>query len=82
MTTCARSQLDAEQRGYFNPQCFSKDNWNYSLGFRSQHDAGAQFVFADGSVHFVPQTVNYNTYHIWELATTECRSRTTSKSAA
>lgn len=62
MTTCARSQLDAEQRGYFNPQCFSKDNWNYSWGFRSQHDAGAQFVFADGSVHFVPQTVNYNTY--------------------
>lgn len=64
MTTCARSQADAEQRGYFNPQCWQKSNWNYSWGFRSSHDAGAQFLFADGSVHFVPQTINYNTYQL------------------
>ena len=62
MTTCARSQQEAVERGYLNPQCWQKDNWNYSWGFRSQHPAGAQFVFVDGSVHFIPKTINYNTY--------------------
>jgi prepilin-type processing-associated H-X9-DG protein len=62
MTTCATSQLDAQRRGYPFPQCFTKSNWNFSWGFRSQHPGGAQFLFADGSVHFIGQTVNYQTY--------------------
>jgi prepilin-type N-terminal cleavage/methylation domain-containing protein/prepilin-type processing-associated H-X9-DG protein len=62
MTTCARSQQEAIERGYIAPQCWQKHNWNYSWGFRSQHPAGAQFVFVDGSVHFIGKTINYNTY--------------------
>ncbi|MCA9104846.1 MAG: DUF1559 domain-containing protein [Planctomycetales bacterium] len=62
MTTCARSQAEAQERGYFRPDCWQKDNWNYSWGFRSRHPAGAQFVFADGSVHFLNKTINYSTY--------------------
>jgi prepilin-type processing-associated H-X9-DG protein len=61
-TTCANSQADATTRGYPFPQCFTKSNWNLSWGFRSRHPGGAQFVFADGSVHFIGQTVNYATY--------------------
>lgn len=62
MTTCARSQAEATERGYYRPDCWAKDNWNFSWAFRSQHPAGAQFVYVDGSVHFLNKTINYATY--------------------
>ncbi len=62
MTTCSNSQQDCINRNYFNCQCWQKDNWNYSWGFRSNHGPGAQFVFADGSTHFIAETVDYQTY--------------------
>lgn len=62
MTTCAESQAVATRLGYPNPQCFTKSNWNYSWGFRSNHAGGANFVYVDGSVHFMPQTIDYMTY--------------------
>ena len=39
------------------------DNWNISFGFRSRHASGAQFVFADGSVHFLNQTMSHMIYN-------------------
>lgn len=62
MTTCATSQADALRRGYPYPECFTRSNWNFSWGFRSRHPGGAQFVFADGSVHFLSSQINYMTY--------------------
>lgn len=40
----------------------SVNNWNLSWGFRSRHPGGAQFVFVDGSVHFLSENLDYRTY--------------------
>jgi prepilin-type N-terminal cleavage/methylation domain-containing protein/prepilin-type processing-associated H-X9-DG protein len=67
-TTCVGSQQEAANKGYpYNgitsmPDCTPKSNWNLSWGFRSRHPQGCQFVFGDGSVHFISQNVNYATY--------------------
>jgi len=39
-------------------------NWNVSWGFKSKHAGGANFVFADGSVHFLSQTIDQRTYNL------------------
>jgi prepilin-type N-terminal cleavage/methylation domain-containing protein/prepilin-type processing-associated H-X9-DG protein len=37
-------------------------DWNYSWGFKSNHTNGANFVFADGSVKFLTQSINMTSY--------------------
>jgi prepilin-type N-terminal cleavage/methylation domain-containing protein len=34
-----------------------------NAGFGSQHTGGAQFVFGDGAVHFISETISPSTYH-------------------
>ena len=62
MTTCYDTQAEATARRVPNPQCFSKDNWNYSWGFRSKHPGGAQFLFGDGSTRILADTIDHTTY--------------------
>jgi prepilin-type processing-associated H-X9-DG protein len=42
--------------------CHHWNNWNTPEGFKSTHTGGAQFVFADGSVHFISENVDYRNY--------------------
>lgn len=38
------------------------DSWQKGRGFRSMHPGGAQFVMADGSVQFINESIDHNTY--------------------
>jgi prepilin-type processing-associated H-X9-DG protein len=42
--------------------CSTYANWNTSSGFKSRHPGGAQFVMADGSVHFISENIDYRNY--------------------
>ena len=55
--TCGKNGLNRDGNN-----CNSYRSWNTSQAFRSDHAAGAQFVFGDGSVVFLSQTINYLTY--------------------
>ncbi len=44
------------------PACRARDNWNLSWGFRSNHPGGAHLLLVDGSVRFIPETIDYQTY--------------------
>jgi prepilin-type processing-associated H-X9-DG protein len=49
--------------GWPAPQtCNTFFNWNTSVAFRSRHPGGAQFVFADSSVHFISEDIDYRNY--------------------
>jgi prepilin-type processing-associated H-X9-DG protein len=40
----------------------SRNNWAVADGFKSNHSGGANFVFADGSVHYLSQSIDMWTY--------------------
>ena len=40
------------------------NNWNVSWGFKSNHTSGANFCFADGSVHFLQQNIDHRVYQL------------------
>jgi prepilin-type N-terminal cleavage/methylation domain-containing protein/prepilin-type processing-associated H-X9-DG protein len=42
----------------------SIDNWCLEFAFKSRHSGGANFVFADGSVHFVSDSIDHMTYQL------------------
>jgi prepilin-type processing-associated H-X9-DG protein len=42
----------------------SAQNWNVAWGFKSNHSGGANFVFGDGSVRFLAQSIDQRTYQL------------------
>jgi len=45
-----------------NRQWFPPGQWQNNYSFRSRHPGGAQFAFADGSVHFLNDNIPLQTY--------------------
>lgn len=43
------------------PDCF--DDWQQNFGFHSRHTGGANFLKADGSVTFFPESIDLTVYH-------------------
>ena len=38
------------------------DNWPNAISFRSRHTGGANFCFADGSIHFIDEAISFTLY--------------------
>jgi prepilin-type N-terminal cleavage/methylation domain-containing protein len=62
MTTCFPSQTAAQIANAPYPECFAKNNWNFSWGFRSQHAGGAQFLFGDGATKMLSEAIDHTVY--------------------
>ncbi len=42
--------------------CGASNSWNTSMGFKSLHVGGAQFLLGDGTVRFISENIDYTTY--------------------
>jgi len=43
---------------------YQRDNWNVSWGFKSNHSGGVNFLFGDGAVRFVRESIDMRTYQL------------------
>ena len=39
-----------------------EQDFNVNMGFKSRHPGGVNFVYCDGSVHFLQDEIDYTTY--------------------
>jgi prepilin-type N-terminal cleavage/methylation domain-containing protein/prepilin-type processing-associated H-X9-DG protein len=53
-----------ESANWCSPAEHYRGNWDVSWGFKSRHTNGANFVFADASVHFINQGISIRTYQL------------------
>ncbi|MBM4088947.1 MAG: DUF1559 domain-containing protein [Planctomycetes bacterium] len=60
--TCRRELGGKDDSTGGAEDCNHFRTWNMSMGFKSRHPQGAHFVFADGSVQFLPESIDYMTF--------------------
>jgi len=59
-----RTDLNEDDTVGCNPGDPARGNWNLSWGFKSQHTGGANFLFGDGSVHFINESIGMRMYQL------------------
>jgi prepilin-type N-terminal cleavage/methylation domain-containing protein len=55
-------QASMQQGSFFCPGCPTGEPWR-GRGFQSHHPGGSVFTMADGSVHFLTETIDMRTYN-------------------
>jgi prepilin-type N-terminal cleavage/methylation domain-containing protein/prepilin-type processing-associated H-X9-DG protein len=60
--TCTNGNWTDPKWGAGVPPCNRIDNWATSMGFKSLHNNGVNLLFCDGSVQFVNENIDYDTY--------------------
>lgn len=61
-TTCPLNYKNCPDEPGYNASCAASTAWSCDMGFKSRHTGGVQFAFCDGSVHFLSDNIDYNTY--------------------
>jgi len=65
MPTCPGERGVPNVAGVGGGGCKDMQNaWNANMGFKSRHFGGAQFVYCDGSVHFLRDKISHTTYQM------------------
>ena len=62
VSTIIPINYDSTRRTTGGDNCPAYCNWNTELGFKSAHPGGAQFLFGDGSVRFLQETIDHQLY--------------------
>jgi prepilin-type N-terminal cleavage/methylation domain-containing protein/prepilin-type processing-associated H-X9-DG protein len=63
-TTIIPINYRSDGKNWCSPPETFYGNWNVSWGFKSYHTGGTNFVFGDGSVHFITQSIDHRTYQL------------------
>jgi len=63
-TTIIPLNYRSDQTPWCSPADHVNHNWGISWGFKSQHTGGANFLFGDGHVQFIAQTIDKKLYNL------------------
>jgi prepilin-type N-terminal cleavage/methylation domain-containing protein/prepilin-type processing-associated H-X9-DG protein len=63
-TTLPPINYKTDTTNWCSPANTAHHNWNVSWGFKSNHSGGANFLFGDGSVRFINQSIEHRTYQL------------------
>ena len=63
-TTIAPINARSDGTNCSDPVRSQSNNWNISMGFKSRHTGGANFLRCDGTVTFISQTIDHRTYQL------------------
>ena len=63
-STIVPINLDTCHRETSFDNCDRFCNWHTSAGFKSPHPGGAQFLFGDGAVRMLQETIDHDTYQL------------------
>ncbi len=61
-TTCPINYANCPDEPGYDAGCAAPNAWSCDMGFKSRHEGGCHFAFADGSIHFLSETIDYETY--------------------